>query len=217
MQRSPHGEAMRHGALLAFFVLFGCVGRPGPVVITPPASELRAGLVPGDAVRVNIWQEPDLTGEYMVAPNGSVVFPLLGERVVAGVASETLEGQLETEYRRYLNNPSVDVTVLRRIAILGEVREPGLYPVDATITLRDALALAGGLSPNGDQNDIRLTRDGVVLVHGLDASQSIATTPIRSGDQIEVGQRSWISRNMAIVTTGIAATTSIVVALILQR
>ncbi|MFQ5889662.1 MAG: polysaccharide biosynthesis/export family protein [Gemmatimonadota bacterium] len=174
------------------------------------------GLRPGDAVRVEIWREPDLSGQFAVNLNGVVVFPLLGERKVTGTSADSLERQLVKEYGAYLENPSVNVTVLRRIAILGEVRKPGLYPVDATVSLTDVLALAGGVSPSGNKDDIRLIRDGRVIRRSLDGTTVIASTPIQSGDHIEVGLRSWLSRNSWLVTTTMAAATSVLIAVTIR-
>jgi polysaccharide export outer membrane protein len=173
------------------------------------------GLKSGDAVRVRIWQEPDLSGEFMVAQDGKVIFPLLGEKELAGHSPEEVQARLTADYREYLENPSVEVTVLRRIAILGEVREPSLYLVDPTVTLTEALALAGGVAPTGNKDDIRLVRGDQVLVQSMDTNMVVGATPIQSGDQILVGQQSWARRNVAFITAGVAATTSIVVAFIL--
>ena len=87
--------------------------------------------------------------------------------------------------------------------------------VDPTVTLTEALALAGGVSPTGNRDDIRLVRGDQVLVQSMDGEQVLGATPIQSGDQIVVGQQSWARRNATFITAGLAATTSIVVALIL--
>jgi protein involved in polysaccharide export with SLBB domain len=105
--------------------------------------------------------------------------------------------------------------VLRRIAILGEVREPSLYMVDPTVALTHALALAGGIGPAGNSSDIRLVRDGQVLVQGLDSNGILGETQIQSGDQIVVGQQGWVKQNLTLITAGIGAVTSIIVAMIL--
>ena len=188
-------------AWAAVLALTACAGSPPPQAAAPAndAAAVTVGLKPGDAVRVSIWQEPDLTGEFLVNRAGRVVFPLLGEREVAGISPEAVEAQLTAEYRTYLENPSVEVTVLRRIAILGEVRNPSLYMVDPTVSLTQALALAGGLTPTGDRNDIRLVRNGEMLVRSLDPSRAVGAMPIESGDEIHVGQRSWASRNFNVI------------------
>ena len=188
-------------AWAAALALTACAGLPPPQTAAPAhdAAAVTVGLKPGDAVRVSIWQEPDLTGEFLVNRAGRVVFPLLGEREVAGISPEAVEAQLTAAYRTYLENPSVEVTVLRRIAILGEVRNPSLYMVDPTVSLTQALALAGGLTPTGDRNDIRLVRNGEMLVRSLDPSRAVGAMPIESGDEIHVGQRSWASRNFNVI------------------
>ncbi len=128
-------------------------GDPIPRTARPPPWWASAA---GDAIKVEIWQEPALSGEYTVNAEGIAVFPLLGERRVTGISAAVLRRQLVADYNEYLENPSVNVTVLRRISILGPVQTPGLYAVDATLTLTDALALAGGISPDGNRKDIRL-------------------------------------------------------------
>ena len=200
--------------LCGSLAISGCMRAPPPAALRPPEPEI--GLMPGDAVRVEIWQEPDLEGEFMVSPKGIAVFPLLGERKVTGVPADLLEEQLAAEYRAYLENPSVKMTALRRIAILGEVRQPGLYPVDATMSLTEVIALAGGVSPAGDTHAVRLFRNGVVMEQNLDESMVGTAMSIHSGDQIVVGERSWFRRNATYVTVGIASATSILVALFLR-
>jgi len=174
------------------------------------------GLHPGDAVRVEVWREPDLTGEYTVDQNGVVVFPLIGERRVTGISGDSLERRLAKDYREYLESPSVNVTVLRRISILGQVHQPGLYPVDLTMNVTDALALAGGLSPLADRKKIQLVRNGQVVTDRLGAGTALASTVIRSGDQIVVEQRSWLSRNVGVVTAALGAIVTISAALIVR-
>ncbi|MEJ2089302.1 MAG: polysaccharide export protein [Gammaproteobacteria bacterium] len=179
------------------------------------AQTLGTALQSGDAVRVEIWREPDLSGVFDVDDMGVVTFPLLGDRLVAGASPDSLRRALVAEYREYLQNPSIDVTLLRTVSILGEVRTPGLYPVDATVTLIEALALAGGVSPNGNQNDIRLVRNGDVIRQDMDVATVIGSSEVQSGDQIVVGEKSWASRHTgAIIGSLIAATAIIGAALI---
>ena len=200
--------------VLATIASFGCSMGPPPASMAPAPEPTSLGLRAGDAVQVEIWGELDLSGEFTVNRNGVVVFPLLGERNVLGIPGDDLERQLVVDYAEYLENPSVNITVLRRIAILGEVRMPGLYPVDTTHTLTEMLALAGGLSPTANKHDIQLIRDGVVIRRSLDMFSLVDATTIQAGDQIKVGERSWFQRNVALVTTGIATATAIIIALV---
>lgn len=175
-------------------------------------GEERALLQPGDVVRLRIWREPDLSGEYTVDEDGVVVFPLLGPRAVRAESPISLRDSLIAAYRGYLRNPSVEVTFLRRVTILGAVRQPGLYPVDPTMTVADAIALAGGITAEGKRTTVQVMRDGRRLDAEIDRQAAIADTPIRSGDQLFVPERSWISRNTPIVATMISAAVSLLIA-----
>lgn len=162
-------------------------------------------LRPGDKVRLKVWREPDLSGEFAIDEDGIVVFPKLGRFDVQKMSSDSLKALLIARYAESLRSPSVEVTVLRKLNILGAVRNPGLYYVDPTTTVADALALAGGVSSDGKQNGVELLRDGkrvpVELTHG----SRLADSPLQSGDQLRVPQRSWLSRNTALVAAALSS------------
>jgi polysaccharide export outer membrane protein len=164
---------------------------------------------------VTVWREEDLSGTFTIDDRGVVTLPLLGERRVAGMPATELRDALLGDYREYLQNPSIEVAVLRRITVLGSVGQPGLYTVDTTMSLREAIGLAGGVAPTGDATDIRLLRDGRVVRSVLDGNASIGAVDIRSGDEIVVGERSWLERNSgALLGSLIAAAAVITTALI---
>jgi len=173
------------------------------------------GPRPGDIVRVRIWREAELSGDFLVGENGEVVLPLLGAIATTGKTAELLIDELTAKYGQYLRNPSIEIMVLRRISVQGEVRSPGLYPVDATVSLADAVALAGGLTPTADARRISLVRQGEVLDVQLSPETVIQRSPVLSGDQILVGQKSWLSRNSGIlIGAGITAAAIITAALV---
>jgi protein involved in polysaccharide export with SLBB domain len=200
---------MRIAALaLAFFVS-----------VTPaPAQSSGTGpdavtLQPGDVVRVAIWREPDLSGEFHVDENGTVIFPLLGEKRVADVPFPALRESLMEEYRVHLRNPSITIVPLRRINVLGDVNRPGLYTVDPTISLAGVVALAGGTNAAGDLNRIRILRGGEVVQQRALAASSLQDFGIRSGDQVLVGRRGWFDRNSTFIVSALLSVSSIVVSL----
>ena len=117
-------------------------------------------LRPGDRVRLKVWREPDLSGEFEVDEDGIVVFPKVGRLDVQKISTDSLKALLVARYAESLRSPSVEVTVLRKLNVLGAVKNPGLYYVDPTTTVADALALAGGVTPDGKQNSVELLRDG---------------------------------------------------------
>jgi protein involved in polysaccharide export with SLBB domain len=174
-------------------------------------------LRPGDAVKVQIWREPDLTGEFPVDEAGRVTFPLLGELTVTGMPVRALRDTLMTRYREHVRNPSIVIIPLRRIIITGEVHRPGLYALDPTISLGGAIALAGGATPNGDPAHIILVRSGQDQGERIGAGQTLSRMRIASGDQVTVMRRSWFDRNSTFLVSAMLSVTSIVVSLIATR
>lgn len=205
-------------ALALVAVLAACAANPPPEALPERADGdlSEQSLRPGDVIRLRIWREPDMSGRYQVDENGVVVLPRLGRMTVTRETPETLKETVLEGYEEYLRNPSIDITVLRRVNILGSVNQPGLYPVDPTVTLADALAMAGGSTPQGDPDEVRLIRNGREISANLRRDTRLADTPMRSGDQIYVPERSWIARNTGIVAAGITGTVSLIVALMLR-
>lgn len=197
MRSEPGGGRRRGWSLVAILA--------AALAVVPPAAgqgtsgtagggEEPAALQPGDAIRLGFWREPALSGEYQVDESGTVVLPYLGARTVAGVDPLALRRRLAEEYAGVLENQEVQVGLLRRVRILGAVRNPGLYRVDATMTIADALALAGGLAPNGRPGGIRIVRAGEAIPVDLSGG-TVAGQALRSGDQITVAESGWFARN----------------------
>ena len=179
-------------------------------VTGPPAAADSANLVqPGDMIRLKIWREPDMSGDVTVDEQGVATLPRIGALRVSGVRADSLKRLLVHSYAKYLRDPSVDITVLRRVTILGAVRTPNVYQVEPTMTVSDALALAGGATPDGKQDQVELRRRGggkpVLLYRG----SRLGDTPIRSGDELYIPQRSWLSRNPGLVIGSISTVLSI--------
>jgi protein involved in polysaccharide export with SLBB domain len=99
---------------------------------------------------------------------------------------------------------------LRRITISGAVVRPGAYPVDLTMTVSDALTLAGGPSAEGKSDKVELRRGGrrwsVDLSSQIDRSGELS---LQSGDQLFVPRKSWISRNPGLIVAAIGTATSV--------
>jgi protein involved in polysaccharide export with SLBB domain len=132
---------------------------------------------------------------------------------VVGISPDRLREQLTEEYANYLVNTAVNVTLLRRVVVLGEVRVPGQYTVDATQSVADLIARAQGLTPDGNADDIRLLRQGGSFRTNLNGTLSIVEAGIRSGDQIVVGKRPWLSRNFSSLV-GVASIIANVIVII---
>ncbi|HEU0016231.1 MAG TPA: polysaccharide biosynthesis/export family protein [Longimicrobium sp.] len=185
---------------------------PGAAAQPPPGGT--EPLRPGDVIRLRIWQEPTLTGEFPVDESGMATLPKLGAMQVADVSPDVLQARLVEAYAQYLQHRSIQVTLLRRVQILGAVRNPGLYPVDPTMTVSDALALAGGTTPQGRPDRVQLIRGGKRMDVVLSADTRIAGSPVHSGDQLYVPERSWLSRNTGVVAAAVSGTITLLVAVI---
>jgi polysaccharide export outer membrane protein len=197
----------------------------GAVLLAPPTAAAQSDdakvplahmvdtLRPGDILRLRIWREPDLSGEFPIDIRGVAVLPKLGPLDVASVHPDSLQPRLVRAYGEYLNNPSIEVTVLRRISVLGAVQKPGVYPVDPTMTVADVVGLAGGAASDGKRDRVELRRGNERVMGNLNQASRVADSPIRSGDQLYVPERSWLSRNTAVVVGLIGTAASLTIAL----
>ena len=84
-------------------------------------------------MRLRIWREPDLPGDFAVNESGIVVLPKLGPRRVVAENPDSLKAWVVCSYANFLRNPSIEVLLVRRIQVLGAVKNPVLYPVEPMI------------------------------------------------------------------------------------
>jgi polysaccharide export outer membrane protein len=161
---------------------------------------------PGDVLRLRIWREPDMSGDFPVGANGQVILPRLGPLDITSIPADSLQPVLTEKYRVYLNNPTIEILLLRRVSITGAVRNPGVYPVDPTLTVADAVSLAGGPAPDGKRDKVEIRREGKLIVADLRNDAVLANSPIQSGDQIYVPTKAWLSRNTWLISGAITLT-----------
>jgi len=213
------GRSMLRG-VRALLVLAAMPALESPKVVAAQAASVGRDqgsnpvLQPGDLVRLRIWREPDLSGDYRVDENGQAVFPKIGPLPISRLSTDSLKSLLMSSYALFLRNPSVEVTFLRRINVLGEVKNPGLYDADPTMTVADVVAMAGGVTPDGNSKKFELLRQGQGGSTRISSQSRLADSPLRSGDQLRVPQRSWLSRNGTVVAAGITAAAIIATAAI---
>jgi len=163
-------------------------------------SAARETLGTGDTIRVTVFQNPDLTTETRVSEQGTIVFPLIGEVPVSGqtpIGAGTLIAE-RLKRGNFIKDPQVIVTLTqvrsRQVSVLGSVARPGRYALDdATSTLTDILALAGGIAPGGgDTVTVVGNRNGKEKVLEINIPEMIrngdmsANFEVRSGDMIYV-------------------------------
>lgn len=162
-------------------------------------------LYPGDVVRLKIYREPDLSGDYDVNAEGVATFPKVGAVHVTDITTDSLQHLLISTYSEFLRDPAIEVTPLRRVTVLGAVKQPGLYNVDPTMSIADAVAMAGGSTPDGNQKKVDLIRGGKKQSLSVTTHTQLAAMSMRSGDELYVPERSWLARNGYIVGAAIGA------------
>jgi polysaccharide export outer membrane protein len=197
-------------------LLWACSSAHTPPQTVPQGEHAATELLhPGDIVRLKIWREPDLSGDFPIDELGTVVLPKLGPMKVTDVPPESLKTRLTRDYAKYLTDPSINVILLRRIRIDGAVKTPGLYPVDATMTVSDALALAGGITTDGSKK-VELFRGGNKVSGSLTQQTPLSKTQLQSGDQLFVPYQSWLARN-GYLAGGLLSAAVTIVALLARR
>lgn len=151
-----------HVKLLAG-ILWLVIGQP---VNAEVLSDYRLGS--GDVIKIAVYEEPDLGLEVKLSDAGTVSYPFLGELEVAGLTVGQLETRITTGLRGdYLIEPNVTVSVAeyRPFYIHGEVENPGGFAFLPGLTLRKAIALAGGFTERASRNKMYVIRDGVDMVN----------------------------------------------------
>jgi polysaccharide biosynthesis/export protein VpsN len=163
------------------------VQTPAPALNPLDASVYR--LDGGDAVRIEVLGEPDLSLEALIDPSGYINYPFLGKVQAARLTVRELEARIRDGLRAgYLINPDVRVGLARYrpVYIGGQVRAPGVYPYALGLNVERALTLAGGVTAFGTTNRIFIQRHGT----RDDARSRVELdTPVRPGDYIIVEER----------------------------
>lgn len=136
--------------LLLVFILFSFsyAVYSEPLKETEPGIESFYVISPGDELDISVWGQPDLSKLAKVDENGKIIFPLLGEMQVAGLTIQELRNKLTEDLDRdYLVSPYVSVKMLNQaFSILGEVEQPGSYPITSQLDILTAISLAGGFN-----------------------------------------------------------------------
>jgi polysaccharide export outer membrane protein len=187
-------------SLLAGAVL-GCYSPPAKTVVTGvqgTSAEDRVGI--DDVFEVRVYGEPELSGAYRVAVDGTVDYPLAGRLKVVGLRSGEIQQLLVTKLKEgYLTAPQVTVTVKERnsqkITVFGQVARPGQVSYYPNMTIVDAIANAGGFTGIAAKNSVNLRREvaGKIETHVFPVadiaegrSQNVMVLP---GDVLVVDER----------------------------
>jgi polysaccharide export outer membrane protein len=149
-------------------------------------SEYRLG--PGDQLRITVFNETDLTGQYVVGSQGTISYPLVGEIQAAGLTVPEFSLNLQTSLQDFLRQPNVSVEVAnyRPFFILGEVQRPGTYPYSASLTVLNAVATAGGFTYRANRGRVFIRHANETEEHSYPLT---IATPVLPGDTVRIGER----------------------------
>jgi len=185
------------------------------VVVDAPRYSTDYKLGPGDKVRVTVFNEDDLSGEFQIDGSGYVRLPLIGQVRAGGFSAHQLEGDVEAALEDgYLKSPrvNVEVTTYRPFYIIGEVNRPGPYPYVSNMSALDAVALAGGYTERAVESTVYIRHEGQTEEHDVPADETVKIHP---GDVVRVKQTIFWSAASVLspVTSLVAPAASVVYAL----
>ncbi|RAU18254.1 polysaccharide export protein [Nitrincola tibetensis] len=146
-------------------------------------------LSSGDVIKISVFGEPDLSLESVrLNDAGAFSYPFLGEIRALNMTASELENELKRGLEGdFLVNPNVSVSILeyREFFITGEVRNAGGYPFQPGMTLRQAAAMAGGLTERASQRRMTIIRDGDT---SRTPERATMDTSVNPGDIIQIDQ-----------------------------
>jgi polysaccharide export outer membrane protein len=170
------------------------------------AAQDEGTLRPGDVVRVTVYRNADLSGEMVVADDGTLLHPLYRDLRVVGLTPAQLDERLRAHLARYDAEPAFVAEPLVRVTLGGEVRQPQVATVPSGTTVFQALAQAGGASTGGRANRVQLVRGGESRMLDLTSPTNPgADERVRSGDMIVVERRSTWVRDVLAPAASVAS------------
>jgi polysaccharide export outer membrane protein len=186
--------------LLAILALSGKAAAQGA---GSPLSPDQITLSPGDSVRIMVWRKPEMSGDFIVGPDGTITHPLYQAVRVGGIPFSTAAANVRAFLGRFEQDPQFVVEPLIRIAISGEVGRPQVFAVRPETTIGEAVAQAGGPNQFANRDHVRvLRREGTsqqqreFSINLREPSGPAAALRVHSGDQIVVDRRKSFFRDI---------------------
>jgi protein involved in polysaccharide export with SLBB domain len=181
--------------MLAALQLAGCYTDYGPVEVQRgPISLSGAGvasrLQPGEKIRITVYGEEALTGDYDINPSGYVSMPLVGLMKAAGRSQSEFGREVANKFSRggFLQDPHVTVAVIqfKPFYVLGEATTPGEYPFRSGLNVHTAVAMAGGFTYRASRSFVLIRHTGEEVWKEYPLTEPV---PIAPGDLIRVPER----------------------------
>ena len=184
---------------------------PGDTIVTRSVGVLR----PGDVLDIVVYREKELSNKYLIDSRGFVQIPGLGVILAAGLDPTQVKERLADSLRaRGFEQPELSVQPLIRVSVLGQVRAPGLYPVEPGTSLIQLLTLAGGPVGEADLRRTRVVRDGrgyTVDLESALAGSAAGRIVLYSNDYVVVPKKSGFTReNLSFLFGALGAALAVV-------
>jgi protein involved in polysaccharide export with SLBB domain len=188
------GSTLLHGTILA----------QSPSAQTSSATLEQVSLAPGDSVRIVVWRKPEMSGDFIVGPDGTITHPLYRSVRVGGVPFGTAEINVRNFLARFEQDPQFVMEPMVRVAVSGEVGRPQVFALRPETSIAEAVAQAGGPTQNGNRDKVRVLRRDAggrqreLVVSLLNPESSSNTMRVHSGDQIVVDRRKSFFREILL-------------------
>jgi len=165
-----------------------------PTVLPEPAPVESQVLRPGDLLRIQVWREPEYSGDFLIGVGGRLVHPLYRAVPAEGLSVSEVRGEVEEFLSGYLAGAQIIVEALYPVSVAGEVRQPAVYRMERGATVAEAVAMAGGPTVLAKLDEVVLVRGGAQYT--LRLGEEVVTfgqLPVLSGDQIVLSRQSTFS------------------------
>ena len=180
---------------------------PPPPVVRDTTTRNVGVLRPGDALKVVVYRDKELSNEYLIDSRGQLQIPGLGVIQAAGLDPSLVKDSLRAALlARGFTNPEIAVQPLIRVSVLGEVRSPALYPVDPGTSLIQLVTIAGGPTPGANLRRTRVVREGRVFEVDLQsalAGSAAGRVVLYSNDVVVIPKRTGFTRENVTFLLGL--------------
>jgi polysaccharide export outer membrane protein len=162
----------------------------------PPVVDMSLG--PSDVFEIRVYGEPELTSTYRASPEGSIDFPLIGRVAVKGMTPAQVAEEIRGRLQSYVKQPQVSVFVKeinsKKVTVYGQVQHPGTVNYAESMTITQAISVAGGLTVMAARDRVRVSRvrDGkaeTFQVNLKEVSEGNTTCYLQPGDEVFVPER----------------------------
>jgi polysaccharide export outer membrane protein len=194
--------------IVAVLSIAACAPAVAPAGALPAAAPADPFVNVGDQLTIQVWRDPDFSGDYEVGSDGRLAHPLYQSITVARLPLSAVVERLRVLLGVHQQDPEILVTLAVPVSVGGAVRSPSRYHVSYGTTIMDAVAEAGGANDRGRLDRVRLVRGNQQLTLDLtDQRVLYGRIPVVSGDQIFVGRRSDFSflRDFLVPLTSLGA------------